>query len=288
MSIFSNLFGPTPNTNQAVPAPGQGPQPNPNAPSQPGNIPVQAAQNMQGQQTQGTNGGGTVPALNNAELNKTAKAEHETPLAEFTDLWKNDLKLDANGKEVTQDTSVFGNIDQDALLKAAQTIDFTKDVMTPEILQAIQAGGEQGTSALMQAMNKVQQLTYAKSATVTTQLIERAISTAEARFAAKLPTHVRAANVNDLISQNPMYTNPSTRPVVDMVVAQLQAKYPNASTQEIDQIAGKYFQQFGSTLAPSSGNTANSPANSGKRSGLQQTDQDFSFMLEDNNPFSGH
>jgi hypothetical protein len=274
MGIFNNLFGAVPNTNPAAVANQQ----------TPGNIPAQAQQTMQGQQNLSTAPNGVVPAMDDKQLQKTGEVKQEAPLAEFKDLWKNEPKLDAAGKPIVENNSIFGQVDSAALLKAAQQIDFTKDIVTPEVLQAIQAGGEQGTAAFLSVLNKSNQLVYAKSAEVTTALIEKGLREAEGRFVDKLPQHVRAANVSDLVSQNPMFNDPAARPIIDMVVKQLQANNPNATPRELDEMAGKYFTQFGSTLNTATRNGTADNTRSGNP--LRHSEQDFSFMLdEQSNPF---
>lgn len=220
MSILSSIFGPS---TPAQPQPGNIPEgTTPSAPQLPNTAP-----------------NGTIPKQ---EENKTA-----APLDEFKDLWKNDPNANPNTNPANSD--IFQNVNPDDLMKAASQIDFTK-VVTPEIIQAIQAGGEEGTKALMQALNKTQQLGYAQSAHATTVLINKALKDARESFVAELPKHIRDRNASDLIKETPAYSHPAAAPLVESLVRQLQTKYPDASPKELTEMANKYVTQFADAVKP--------------------------------------
>ncbi len=225
-SVISNIFGG--NANTAAPAQ----QPTPA--TTPGNIP------------EGTTA--SDPQLSKTAPNGTVPEQPKTsaPLDEFTDIWKNE-PTDPNAPVV--DKSIFGKVNTEELMKAASNIDFTK-VITPEMMQAIQAGGEAGTAALIQAVNKTQQLGYAQSTHATTILIEQAMAKAREQFIAELPTHIRDKNASDLIKETPAYAHPAAQPLIEAMVSRLQVKYPNATPRELTDMANKYVQGFATSVLP--------------------------------------
>lgn len=225
MSILSSIFGPS---TPAQPAPSQ---------PQPGNIPEGTTPSTP--QLANTAPNGVVPSQ---EENKAA-----APLEEFKDLWKNDPNATAIPSSTNSD--VFQNVNPDDLMKAASQIDFTK-VVTPEIIQAIQAGGEEGTKALLQALNKTQQLGYAQSAHATTVLINKALKDARESFMSELPKHIRDRNTTDLIKETPAYSHPAAAPLVESLIRQMQVKYPDASPKELTDMANKYVTQFADAVKP--------------------------------------
>lgn len=227
MSILSSIFG------SSTPAqPAQQP-----AQPQPGNIPEGTTPSVP--QLANTAPNGTIPKQ---EENKAA-----APLEEFKDLWKNDPN--ATPSTNPANTDVFQNVNPDDLMKAASQIDFTK-VVTPEIIQAIQAGGEEGTKALLQALNKTQQLGYAQSAHATTVLINKALKDAREQFVSELPKHIRDRNTTDLIKETPAYSHPAAAPLVESLIKQMQVKYPDASPKELTDMANKYVTQFADAVKP--------------------------------------
>lgn len=227
MSILSSIFG---GGNSSQPAPV-------NPVPQPGNIPEGTTSSAP--QLPNTAPNGAVPKQ---EENKTT-----APLDEFKDLWKNDATDPA--KQNPANSDIFQNVNPDDLMKAASQIDFTK-VVTPEIIQAIQAGGEEGTKALLQALNKTQQLGYAQSAHATTVLINKALKDARESFMSELPKHIRDRNASDLIKETPAYSHPAAAPLVESLVKQMQIKYPDASPKELTDMANKYVTQFADAMKP--------------------------------------
>lgn len=224
MGIFDSIFG-------SSPQPAQQPQPQQTLP---GNIPPGTG--MPATPLPNTAPNGVVPE----------QKVQATPLDEFKDLWKNE-PTDPNAKPV--DKSMFGVVNGDDLMKSASTIDFTK-VVTPELAQRIQAGGEDGFKATLEAMNKVQQLGYAQSAHASTVLIEQAIAKAREQFTAELPMQIRNHSATALIKENPIFSHPAAQPLIEMATMQLQTKYPNATPSELKEMAQNYVTSFADAMKP--------------------------------------
>lgn len=229
-SAIASIFGGS-TTNQQQLAPQQQQQAKPTTP---GNIPENTTPSDP--QLPNTAPNGAIP-----EQKKDA-----APLDEFADLWKNE-PTDPNAAPV--DNSVFGKVNTEELMKAAGNIDFTK-VITPDMMQAIQAGGEEGTKALIQAVNKTQQLGYAQSTHATTILIEQAIAKTKESFLAELPKHIRDKNTSELVKETPAFAHPAAQPLVEALVGRLQVKYPNATSRELTDMANKYVQGFANSVTP--------------------------------------
>lgn len=162
------------------------------------------------------------------------------PLDQFKDLWK-DAPIDPAVAPV--DTSIFGKVNGDDLMKAASSLDFTKTI-SPEILAAAKAGGEEGIAALMKAINSTAQFTYAQSAAATTKLIEQAIAKHTTQLQAGLPKALRQHATDDLIKGDPMLSHPAAKPVLDGIVAQLQVKFPDATPAQLKDQAEQYLVAF--------------------------------------------
>ncbi len=207
------------------------------APTTPGNIPPGTGTPASG--TPGTAPNGSVP---DGTLNADGTPKDTTPFAEFKDLWQ-DKPADPNAP--TPDSSVFGKIDPQKFMEAAGKIDFSK-VVTPEMLAAIQAGGEAGTAAFAQAMNKVAQTTYAQSAFATTKIVEQALAKSKESFLADLPNHIKKQTVTDsLRTENPVLNNPAVAPLIEAMESRFAVKYPNATAPEITQMARNYIAEIG-------------------------------------------
>lgn len=237
-SMVSSIFGGAATAQPAAPQPTQQ-QAQPN----PGQIPPNTG--IPAQQLPNTAANGLVPE----------QQKEVAPLDEFADLWKNE-PTDPNKPPV--DNSMFGKVDGDQLMQAASQIDFTK-VVTPEMLQDIQAGGEAGTKALLQALNKTQQLGYAQSTHATTILIEKAMLKAKEQFTADLPNHIRNSSLNAAIKETPAYQHPAAQPLIQGLTTQLQVKYPNATPGELADMANRYITNFAAQMQPKKQEQAAAP-----------------------------
>jgi hypothetical protein len=181
-----------------------------------------------------TAGNGTVPEGSNKE----------SPEDKFSKLWE------PNTTESKGDTQDSDGITPQQMMEAASKVDFTKHV-TPEDMQKIAAGGEDAVKTLMLVMNKANQGTYAQSMLVTNKMIEKYFEKAKADFASQVPGLVKRQSVNEtLLKDNPGFNDPAVAPVVRMIQSQLADKYPNASADELQQMAKEYFTGAASKLSP--------------------------------------
>lgn len=213
MSIMDKLFGTTPQ--QPAPA-------NPadlNNPTNPANL---------------TNP--TVPAT---AVLATPSPTEPNPLDVFNKLWEN-----VPISEEDKDKNALFNIDPEKLRAAAASVDFSKSI-PPEISARIQAGGADAMTALVEAMNKTAQSTYAQSAMATTKIVEKAVEKAQADFMSKIPAMLKSQNLsNTLLEENPALSHPAAAPLIDAVQKQLTVKYPNATQAELNTMAKNYLAEF--------------------------------------------
>lgn len=141
MSIMDKLFGAIKSAAPAQPQP-QVPAV-PATPVTPGNLPAQ-------QQNPAAANNPTAPA---ATVAATADTPQPQGLDKFNDLWN--IPDDQKPKAPE---SPFAGVTPEAIQQIAGKTDFSK-VVTPEMMTAISAGGEQAATAMIQALNAVAQQT---------------------------------------------------------------------------------------------------------------------------------
>lgn len=229
MSIFEKLFG--------TAAPANTPPTGVNNPGQP--LPGTAA-------SPGTAPNGVVPAAPApAPAAPTPASAPATPLDTFKDIWQTPTNPDPN-----ENQPIFANVDPQKLMESARKVDFAKAI-TPENLQKIQAGGQDAVAALAESMNSVAQTVFAQSALATTKIVEQALTKQQEQFDARLPTMVKKFSANEnLLTNNPLLSNPAIQPLVGALQEQLIRKNPNASAADIQQQVNDYFAALGNTFAP--------------------------------------
>ena len=230
MDMFSSMMG----SSKQQPQDQQQQQQQQQQPTPPGNIPPNAP-------TSGASGANAAP---NGSLPSTPDTK-TTPLDQFADLWKNEPTPEGQPQ-----AGIFGEINPQKFMEAAGKIDFSKAV-TPEILQSVQAGGEEGMKAFAAALNQVAQSAYAQSAFASTKITEQALARAEQKFIEQLPQLIKKTNVSDnLRKENPIFANPAVQPIISALETQLTVKFPQASASEITDMARKYVEALGSSFSP--------------------------------------
>ena len=234
---FLNMFNTnTPVTPEAPATPVQ-PAVAPNAP------PAPAAAKLENQtpdttpvETPNTAPNGVVPDNVN---------EAKTPLDQYNDLWetpKQDKSTPAEYKPEQLDPAKLQEVMGKAVLTGA---------ISPELQARITAGGEDAQVAMVEAMNNVAQQTMMQSTVVANKMMEQNSTKLMEAMLAKIPGLVKSQSVNNSLQEtNPIYSNPAVAPVIDAVKAQMQIKYPNATTAELTGMAQKFVNAMADTLNP--------------------------------------
>ena len=211
----------------------------PNQQTQPGNIPNPAP----GQQTVATAGtapNGAVP--NNPEVVAGAA---KSGLDAFADIWNTTAGAGAQGQPLF-------NVSQDKLMEAARKQQFNTGV-TPEMMAKVTAGGPEAVQAMVEMMNTMAQNVYAQSAHASTQLITGALDKSQFAKQGDIDTRVKALGLeNNLRAENPMFSHPAAKPMLESIQSQLLVKFPNATQSELTTMAKDYLVSFASA--------ANAPA----------------------------
>lgn len=218
-----------------------------------GKAPVVAAPGTA--QTQATPG--NIPAVNLNPAHPTnplapaaAVAATETgpisPLDAFKSMWE----TDPNAKPVTPEPGMFANVTPEKLQEAARKNDFSK-VATPELLAAINAGGEGATAAMVTMMQGMSQKSFGDSAFATTKIVEQALAAQQEKFMAALPGLMKNQNVSEnLRNTNPIFNHPAASPMLEVMKSQILQKHPNATAAEVTSMAQDYLLNFAQAATP--------------------------------------
>lgn len=169
----------------------------------------------------------------------------DSPLAEFSKLWE-DAPIDPNKPTPTKPTP----LDAEAVQKAVAKTDFSAAI-TPETLTAIAAGGEEAQKAFAQAMNQTAQQVMVQSTMVNEKLTQKAIKDALAANQITVQEQVRAQAISDHAkTQNPVFSDPAVKPVIEATQSQLSAKFPDATPQEITEMTQNFIIAMGGAFTP--------------------------------------
>lgn len=163
----------------------------------------------------------------------SSPAAPSSPLDAFKDFWNN--PVDADGKPITTvdplAQPVF-TLDPVKIAESAKNLDFTKE-LSPDLVAKVAAGGQEGTAALMELLNQVQQKSFVAAITSAGNMVNQGLLKQGQSVKSALPTHIRSAQLADLPVENPALNHPAVQPLVS-TLRQVQAqKNPNASPADI-------------------------------------------------------
>lgn len=222
MSIFNTLFG------GAAPTPAPAPAP---------------------EQSSMNNPGAGVTDPNNPTI--PPNSVPADPLDSFKTLWENET----DPTKQTQPQTIYGQIDPKKVFESAGKANFA-NVITPELMQAAQQGGESGVNAMVTAMNAIAQQVFAQSTLATTKLIDNALGKNRDQILGEIPQHITKSLVtNQLRIDNPVLSNPAVAPIVSAIESQLVTKFPQATPADITKMAQQYILNLSSVFNPQSPQT---------------------------------
>lgn len=161
------------------------------------------------------------------------------PMSDYKDLF-----APVDPKNAPQTGPVALNLDPAKLSQMAGQLDFTKSI-TPELLAKINAGGPEAMTAMLSAMNVVGQQAFTQAVAANTKIAESAIAATHTQLGAQIPGMVREHAVTAALRENnPMFSNPATQPILEMIGKQFIAKFPEATPAQIQENAKKYLVEY--------------------------------------------
>lgn len=176
----------------------------------------------------------------------------KSPLDGYLKLWETSDK-DAKPAELTPDLS----FDPKALAEHIGKQNFTQSIPKELVAKALAGDGD----AFSAAMNKgIQQAVMLTTASMMT-FVKNTLTAQEANFNEKvMPEVLRRHSASSAIdAENPIFQNAAVKPMLDMAKAQLTAKYPTMSPQEIAAEAKKFVLGMSSEIIKASGGTVDIP-----------------------------
>lgn len=207
----------------------------PAAPAQPtpGNIPNFAASTSQSVANTATAANGTIPSTTPTSPDGKPASSGD----KFGDLWNIDINANSQGQPLF-------NVDPNKLYEAAKLQDF-RQVVSPEQMQLIAAGGQEAVAAMVDMVNAMSQRSYAQSVLAATKLIDGALDKSNFAKADQLETRLRDVQFKQSLREtNPVFSDPAFAPFVETAQQQFQRKFPDASAAQLKSMAEEYLQSF--------------------------------------------
>lgn len=191
----------------------------------------------------------------------TPPAQTEVPKVEPTGMAKYDLNTPPDPKEVPEqfDPAKLFNLNQEELAKTVGAMDFTQNI-SQEDAAAIIAGGEGAVAALRNIVNGAVRQSFTNSTIASTRMIEGAISKSLPAVDQRVTSHLRSNEVRQNLRQsNPVFQSPQAAFMLDMMQEKFEARYPQASAEEITRMATEFLNDFTNQATPKPAANPNQP-----------------------------
>jgi hypothetical protein len=188
--------------------------------------------------------GGQVPTQQPQEQ------QSNNPLDAFSSIWapKEGAPVEsANNANLVPKEYV--NLPADALAKAAQGVDFTKQV-PQELMQKVMAGDP---AAIMAAMNLVAQNALQYSVQIGSTVTNQAMNKGNQEFESTLQNRFRDMSSRDAVygGDNKFLSHPTVQPVAELIRNQILQRNPAATAKEVEQAVVGQLKAMGSVFNPS-------------------------------------
>lgn len=176
------------------------------------------------------------------------------PFASFADVWK---PVEQPADQLTPNNIV--QFDPQQLSAAVRRMNFAGNVVSPELIQKIQAGD---ANALGTAFNQVAQNVMLQAMTSVSNLINGALGKHSDLMTGRMQDEMRRFQTSDtLTSKHPIFTNPAVAPLAQAMTRQFTAANPSKSPAEISQMVVDYVTSIGNALGGGAANNGTSATN---------------------------
>lgn len=197
-----------------------------------------ASANAQQSLSQQPNHTGSVPTPSPEGKMPGTDQGNVDPLAVYAKMFD---KATAN----TEEAPSF-QLDPNVLSEVSSKLNFTQDI-SPELMQQATNGD---ANALIQIINAASQNAYKAALSHTSTLTDKFIGARTDYSMKNVGSKVKQELTNSALSNTPNYNHPVVKAQLNMVAESLSAQHPDATPQEIAQMAGRYIQDLASAISP--------------------------------------
>lgn len=185
---------------------------------------------------------------NNSRGENKGAAKETSPLDSFADFWDTGTPDTSSGNTSTgtqqntqqqpsnQQQQIQNRDSSPDFAKIAKNIDFSRVLNRDQVTKAL--GGD--ADSFMAVINSAVQAATAASMRAAHQMNAKSGKDMQASILASLPSEFKKMSLLDTKSPNAALNHPAMRPIVDSVRMQMAVKYPDATTEELQEKAEAY------------------------------------------------
>lgn len=199
-----------------------------------------------GGDNQANNGSNGDPwAAEEATAKADAEANKPKALAEYADLFS--PKEDPN--KPTERVDPFAAVNKENLSSAADNMDFAASVDEATMTAALSGDA----TAMRTAINKAARASFSEAMSASNVLMQKRINdTVETRVSELISSKFKDFEVHKEVSNNPLLSDPATKPMRDMLTQQIRSANPGYSASEVNSQLTGYLTAFVNSASPRS------------------------------------
>jgi hypothetical protein len=190
-----------------------------------------------------------TPAPAGTPATPTSEAPEPTGLDKFTDLAT--FVPDPEKAPKPFDPAELISADPEALQKQVSQMNFIQGALTKEEAQAIAEGGEGALNAMAKALNAVAQRSFMQATLAAKEVSAETLRKSLSHIDERINSNLRQDKINAALSEaNPALSHPAAKMVMANLIPQIQAKFPEASPEEVKEKTLEYFTEFTKAFSP--------------------------------------
>lgn len=173
--------------------------------------------------------------------------EGSSPLDKYAGFFDNKPKpVDPNAPKPTPTVLDATSADY---LKTAGKLDFTAAV-TPEQRALMAKGGEEGVTAMLDAINGISRNIYAQAGATASQVTKKGLELSEGQLDSKInQSLVLAQSSSNVGTLNSMLENPMYKPMVGAIQQHFLTVKPDMTAKELSELTVDYFKNMSAPAA---------------------------------------
>lgn len=196
-------------------------------------------------QDSSANSNGDPWAAEEAAAKATAEANKPKELSEYAELFN--PKVDPN--KPAERVDPFAAVNKENLSSAANNMDFAASVDEATMTAAL--GGD--ATAMRSAINQASRASFAEAMSASNVLMQKRINdTVETRVSELISSKFKDFEIHKEVSNNPLLSDPATKPMRDMLTQQIKSANPGFSASDVNSQLTGYLQAFVNSASPKS------------------------------------
>lgn len=165
-----------------------------------------------------------------------------SPLDIYANLFDNSPQLDKDGKPIQAPANILDS-GVDNFAKMAEKLQF-QNVATPEQMELMAKGGQEGIAAMMEVMQNFGRQVFAHAAATSTAVTKKGLDGKSKELQTNINNAIRLHGLSEnLLKKDPRLSNPAVAPLVAVVQQQMATKFPNDTVAQLEQKVSQYFKE---------------------------------------------